>query len=200
MSRKDEVYTNPVTGERCVVRVGSEDGNDPGHALVDLYVEPGGAVVGEHVHENVWEGFEVISGSVGFRLDGEEKIAGPGEGAEVPIGTPHDWWNSGEGPAHVAVELKGDTGGFEDMIITLYGLAHEGKTDKKGRPGLLQLAVIARDFREVIRFTKPPGWVQAALFGPLAALGRARGLRSTYPHHRRLVVSTDSAGVITPAG
>jgi hypothetical protein len=60
-----------------------------------------------------------------------------------------------------------------------------------------QLAVIAREFRHVIRFTKPPAWVQAVLFGPLAVLGRARGLRATYPHYRDLVVSTEA---ITRAG
>ena len=179
------------------MRVGSEDGDDPEHAIVDLYVEPGGAVAGEHVHDNTWERFEVISGRVGFRLDGEEKIAGPGEGAEVPIGMAHDWWNAGDEPAHVEVELRGGSERFEDMIITLFGLAHEGKTNDKGRPGLLQLALIAREYRDVIRFTKPPAWVQAALFGPLAALGRARGLRSSYPHHRDLVVSRE---VSTPAG
>jgi hypothetical protein len=116
-------------------------------------------------------------------------VCGPGEGAEVPIGTSHDWWNVGGDEAHVEVELKGDGEGFEALIVTLYGLAHEGKTDAKGKPGLLQLAVIAREFRHVIRFTQPPAWVQAALFGPLAAVGRARGLRATYPHHRDLVVS-----------
>ena len=60
-------------------------------------------------------------------------------------------------------------------------------------PGLLQLAVIARDYRDVIRFTKPPAVVQAALFGPLAAIGRARGLRSAYPHHRALVITEEPA-------
>jgi len=197
VSRKGEVFTNPVTGERSVVRVGSEDG-DGSYALVDLYVQPGGAVSGEHVHDTLWEGFEVVSGTVGFRLNGEESICGPGEGAEVPIGTSHDWWNAGDDEAHVEVELRGEGEGFESLIVTLYGLAHEGKTDAKGKPGLLQLAVIAREFRHVIRFTKPPAWVQAALFGPLAALGRARGLRATYPHHRDLVVSAPE--VHAPAG
>jgi mannose-6-phosphate isomerase-like protein (cupin superfamily) len=197
VSRKGEVFTNPVTGERAVVREGSEDGDDPSRAVVDLYVEPGGAVAAQHVHDTVWEGFKVVSGTVGFRLNGEESILGPGEGAEAPIGTPHDWWNAGGEVAHVEVELKGDGERFEQMLVTLFGLAHEGKVNDKGRPGLLQLAVIARDFRDVIRFTKPPAWVQAALFGPLAALGRARGLRATYPHHRDLVVSTE---VRTPAG
>lgn len=47
MARAGDVYTNPVTGERCVVRVGDEDG-DLTRAVVDLYVEPGGRVAGAH--------------------------------------------------------------------------------------------------------------------------------------------------------
>ena len=197
MSKKGDVYTNPVTGERVVLREGSEDGRDPEHVIADLYVEPGGAVAGEHVHDSMWERFEVIAGRVGFRLDGEEKIAGPGEGAEVPAGVVHDWWNAGDERAHVEVELRGGSERFEDMIITIFGLAHEGKTNDMGRPGLLQLALVAREYRDVIRFTKPPAWVQAALFGPLAALGRARGLKPNYPHHRDLVVSQELS---VPAG
>ncbi len=189
MSKKGEVFTNPVTGERAVVRVGTEDGDDPGHGLVDLHVQPGGAVVGEHVHPALYERFEVLSGRIAFRVNGKQQEAGPGVSIDVPPGTPHDWWNVGGEPAHVLVELNNGTERFEHMLITLFGLAHEGKVNDKGRPGLLQLAVIARDFRDVIRFTQPPAWVQAALFGPLAALGRRRGLRSTYPHHRALVVS-----------
>ena len=161
-----------MTGERAVVRVGSEDGGDPERSVVDLYVRPGGAVAGEHVHE---------------------RIAGPGESADVPPGTPHDWWNAGEETAHVEVEVRGPTASrFEEMLITVFGLAHEGKTNSEGRPRLLQLAVIARDYREVISFTKPPAFLQAALFGPLAAIGRARGLRSSYPHHRALVVTEEA--------
>ena len=193
MSRSGEILTNPVTGERAVVRVGTEDGGDPEHAVVDLYVEPGGAVAGEHVHAEMHERFQVLSGRVGFRVSGTEQVAGPGEGADVPAGAPHDWWNAGEETAHVEVEVRGATASrFEEMLITAFGLAHEGKTNSEGRPGMLQLAVIARAYRDVISFTKPPAFVQAALFGPLAAIGRARGLRSSYAHHRALVVTEEA--------
>ena len=109
MSRSGQVLTNPVTGERAVVRVGNEDGGDPEHAVVDLYVEPGGAVAGEHVHPDMFERFEVLAGTVGLRVDGEERTAGPGEAVEVPPGTPHDWWNAGEEVAHVQVDVRGAT-------------------------------------------------------------------------------------------
>ena len=193
MSRSGQVLTNPVTGERAVVRVGTEDG-DPEHAVVDLYVGPGGAVAGEHVHPDMFERFEVLAGKVGLRVDGEERTAGPGEAVDVPPGTPHDWWNAGEEVAHVQVDVRGATiARFEDLLTTTFGLAHEGRTNAKGLPGVLQLAVIAREYRDVMRFTKPPAVVQAALFGPLAALGRARGLRSAYPHHAALVITEGPA-------
>ncbi len=193
MSKAGQVFTNPVTGERAVVRVGNEDGGDPEHMVADLYVEPGGAVAGEHLHDTLFERFEVVAGKVGMRVGREERIAGPGDAAEVPPGTPHDWWNAGDETAHVEVEVRGaTTSRFEEMLITVFGLAHEGKTNSDGRPHILQLAVIARDYRDTITFTTPPAFVQAALFGPLAAIGRARGLRSSYPHHRALVVTEET--------
>jgi hypothetical protein len=46
MSKAGDIVENPVTGERAVARVGTEESG--GELLeVDLYVRPGGAVVGE---------------------------------------------------------------------------------------------------------------------------------------------------------
>ena len=50
MSRVGDVFENPVAGER-VVRVGTEESGDD-LLVAGLYVRPGGAVAGEHVH--VW--------------------------------------------------------------------------------------------------------------------------------------------------
>jgi quercetin dioxygenase-like cupin family protein len=87
-SKAGDVVENPVTGERVVVRVGTEDSG--GRMLVaDAYVRPGGAVTGEHVHPAIEEYFTVVRGRVGFRLDGRETVARPGERLHVPAGTAH---------------------------------------------------------------------------------------------------------------
>ncbi len=188
MSRRGDVFTNPVTGERVVVRHGTEDG--PGTMAADMYVQPGGAVVGAHVHPAITERFTVLAGRVGFMVDGETQEAGPGTTATAPPGVAHDWWNAGDDEACVLVEFEGDAGErFEQMIITFFGLAHEGKVNAKGMPGLLQLAVLGTEYDDIVRFVKPPRFVQRMLFAPLAALGRARGLRASYPHHRELVIT-----------
>ena len=181
MSRAGDTLENPVTGERAVVRVGTEETG--GERLVaDLYVRPGGAVVGEHVHPAIEESFTVVRGRVGFRLDGRDAIAEPGQRLHVPAGVVHDWWNAGDEEAHVVVEISPGVR-FEEMISNLFGLARDGKTNAKGMPNLLQLALIAREFDDVVQFTTPPRWVQRLLFGLLAPIARARGYRGSYPKY-----------------
>ena len=69
------------------------------------------------------------------------------------------------------------------MIRNAFGLAQDGKTDAKGRPRLLQAALFAREFDDVIRFTKPPRLVQELLFGSLAPIARLLGYRGSYPEY-----------------
>jgi quercetin dioxygenase-like cupin family protein len=185
MSKAGDLYENPVTGERVVVRLGSEEsGGD--HLVVDLYVARGGAVAGEHVHADIEEVFTVVRGKVGFRLDGREDVAVLARKLVVPPGVVHDWWNAGEGEAHVIVELRAQAERlerFEMMISTLYGLARDGKTDAKGRPNIFQASLLAREFDDVIAFTKPPRFVQRLLFGTLATVARLLGYSATYPEY-----------------
>jgi quercetin dioxygenase-like cupin family protein len=181
MSRAGDVNENPITGERVVVRVGTEDSG--GDLLaIDGYVKPGGAVTGEHVHPSIDEDFTVLRGRVGFRIDGRESIAYPGDRLHVPAGTAHDWWNAGDEEAHVRVEIRPGAR-FEEMAINLFGLAQDGKTNSKGMPNLLQAAIFAREFSDVLYFTTPPLWVQRLLFGPLARLAGLLGYRGSYPEY-----------------
>jgi hypothetical protein len=69
------------------------------------------------------------------------------------------------------------------MIGILFGLANAGKTNAKGLPNPFQLALVGREFADVIRFTKPPAPVQRMLFGLLGAIGRLRGYRAVYPEY-----------------
>ena len=181
MSRAGEVFENPVTGERVVVRVGTEESG--GELLVaDLYVRPGGAVAGEHVHARIEEWFTVQEGRIGFRLDGRESIARLNVRLHLPAGVAHDWWNAGEEEARVVVEVRPGTR-FEEMIKNLYGLAQDGKTDAKGMPNLLQAALFAREFEDVLWFTKPPRPVQKVLFTALAPVARFLGYKGSYPEY-----------------
>jgi quercetin dioxygenase-like cupin family protein len=181
MSKAGDVYENPVTGERAVIRLGTEESG--GELLVaDLYVRPGGAVAGEHVHPIIEETFTVVSGRVGFRVDGRESVAEPGRRLHVPPGTAHDWWNAGEEEARVVVEIR-PAARFEEAIVNTFGLARDGKTNEKGMPNLLQTALIAREFEDVLYFTTPPRAIQKVLFAVLAPVARLLGYKGSYPEY-----------------
>jgi hypothetical protein len=100
----------------------------------------------------------------------------------VPPGTAHDWWNAGDEEAHVVVEIRPGRR-FEEAIRNTFGLAQDGKTNARGMPNLLQVALIAREFEDVLYFTKPPRAVQKVLFAVLAPIARALGYRGSYPEY-----------------
>jgi hypothetical protein len=76
-------------------------------------------------------------------------------------------------------------GRFEAMIANLFGLAQDGKTNAKGMPNLLQLALLAREFEDVLYFTKPPRALQKILFAILAPIASLLGYKGSYPEYLR---------------
>jgi mannose-6-phosphate isomerase-like protein (cupin superfamily) len=182
-THRGDVIENTVTGERAIVLVGSADSAD-GKVVCFMGVRPGGRVVGEHVHPSLTERFRVVSGRLGVRMDGVDGELGPGDQVTVRPGVVHDWWNAGDDEAQVVVEI--DPGRpFEIMISTLFGLANDGLTNDRGMPHLLQVAVIADEFSDVVQFVHPPLFIQRALFRLLAPIGRACGYRPYYERYMR---------------
>src|SRR3954447_11376685 len=94
-------FENPRTGER--VTVVSESA-----ALLEMDVvwpRPGHRAA-EHVHREMEERYTVVAGRAAFRIDGEERMAGPGEEVVVPPGTRHLAWNPTEGEVRLRIEMR----------------------------------------------------------------------------------------------
>jgi len=182
-----EVWENPVTGERATI-LELPDSNPERRAVAELTALVGARVVGEHRHPAIVERFSVLEGELTVKLDGRTSTLREGESAVVEPGVWHDWWNAGEGDARVRVEITpGERFGL--MIETLFGLARLGHTNAKGLPDPLQLALVAREFSDVIVFRSPPRAVQRVLFGMLAPVARRRGYRATYPQISRTLLA-----------
>jgi quercetin dioxygenase-like cupin family protein len=178
MIRAGDAIENPVTGERLVFRKTSQETN--GEAVVlEAFVKPSGFVAAAHVHPYQEERFQVLRGTVGFKLDRSRLIAGPGQRITVPAGTPHKFWNAGEDEAHFVSEVRPALQ-FEQLIETMFGLAGDGKTNRKGMPNPLRLAVIANAHFDTVRLPFPPAWMQKAGLLLGAPLGRLLGYRPTY--------------------
>ncbi|MFP4187953.1 MAG: cupin domain-containing protein [Halobacteriales archaeon] len=173
------VVTNPVTGERIEPLV-TADETDGEYTRARITVAPGGEGPPEHVHPSYDETFEVEKGTLVVHADGERRVLGEGESTTVERGTPHFFRNPHEDREVVVVGEARPAGRTAEIIMTLCGLAHEGKLDEDGGPSLLQAAVMGDEFSDDTRFTSPPPAVQDVFHAVVAPVGRAFGYTATY--------------------
>jgi len=178
MIRTGDRLENPVTGEALVFRRTSRD-TDGQSVLVETTVRPDGFVAAAHLHPFQSERFEVLEGELGLRVGDDELVAGPGDIATVEPGTPHRFWNAGEGDARFLCEVRPALG-FQSLIETMFTLAAAGKTNPQGLPNSLRLAVIAKAHFDTVRLPAPPAFLQRAGLTLAAPLGRLLGYRSRY--------------------
>jgi mannose-6-phosphate isomerase-like protein (cupin superfamily) len=177
MIRPGDTLTNPVTGEVLIFHRTSAQTHGE-FVRVETIVRPDGFVAAAHVHPNQSERFEILEGQVALRVGHAEILAGAGEVAVVPPGTPHSFRNAGEAEAHFLCEIRPALH-FESLIETMFTLAAQGKTNRKGLPNPLQLAVIADAHFDTVRLPSPPTALQRAALTLTAPIGRRLGYHPT---------------------
>jgi quercetin dioxygenase-like cupin family protein len=178
MAHAGQTITNPVSGETITFTACAADTGGR-YLAFDLTLTPDGHVPGMHVHPEQEERFEVVSGTMEFRLGRTKIVAGPGETVVVPAGKMHRFSNGGDGDAQVKVEVHPALK-MEDLLESTVRLAEEGKTNRKGMPKPVHLALFVREYAREVRAPFPPAPVVNALMAPLAAIGRARGHAERY--------------------
>ena len=178
MIRTGQTIENPVTRERVTfLRTAADTKGES--VLISVAVEAGGAVAAPHVHPYQTERFEVTDGTVEFRLGRKKVLATRGEMVTVEPGVLHSFRNAGEDEARFITEVTPALG-FEDFLETMFGLAVDGKTSKRGMPNPLRLAVIANEHFDLVRLPYVPAVMQNAALAVGAAIGRGIGYRPTY--------------------
>jgi mannose-6-phosphate isomerase-like protein (cupin superfamily) len=178
MIRTGQTIENPVTGEVLIFRKTSRDTGGE-YVLVETILRPGATVAAAHVHPYQSESFEVLEGRVGMKVGRRKVELGAGEGVTVLPGAAHKFWNAGDGEARFTCEVR-PAGEFEQLIETMFGLAADGKTSKKGMPRPLRLAVIARHHFDDVRLPGIPHFLQRAALAMGAPIGKAFGYAEAY--------------------
>jgi hypothetical protein len=120
--------------------------------VIETFVQPNGFVAAAHVHPSQEERFEVLRGSV---------------------------WNAGDEEAHFACEVRPALQ-FESLLETMFALATDGKTNRKGMPNPLRLAVIANAHFDTVQLPFPPALLQRIALAMGAPVGKLCGYASTY--------------------
>ena len=177
MAKKGDIIENLVTGEKIVFLETSKDTGGK-YVRYEYYAKPNSPISPEHFHPKAEESFEVIRGTVSFKIDGKERVSGPGDSEVIKAGVRHTGWNSGSEEIFIKSEIH-PAMNFEDYYSTCFYLAKCGKTNKKGMPNIFQLAVLGYDMKNQ---TFLPGfiWAQKLFFNVVGPIAKLFGYKSTY--------------------
>ena len=170
--------SNPVTKEQMTFLKTAAETNGE-YVLIELRAAAGGAVAAAHVHPAQTETFEVLSGKLGAKRGREQVELGAGDVLVVPPTVTHKWWNAGEDCLVFRCEIRPALQ-FEQLIETMFSLAADGKTNKKGMPNPFRLAVIANHHFGDVQLPLVPRVAQKAALALGAPVGKALGFRPVY--------------------
>ena len=125
------------------------------------------------------ERFEVLSGTMKFKMGRKTVIAEAGEVVTVPAGVAHKFANGSDETAHVRVQVRPALE-MERRFETAVALAEEGRTTGRSMPKPLDLALFVSEFAYQVRGAFPPVWIQRVTLAPLAWIARKRGHAERY--------------------
>ena len=141
--------------------------------LIEVELAPhGGNAL--HRHLAFTETFEAVEGELHMHLGGRDLVLRPGERVAVPPGTVHRVYSRSDRPIRFRVEHRPPLQ-WEQVLRMGYGLAADGKVNSKGVPKSLLQAALLFTMSDTYLAGVPIA-LQRAIFGPLAALARRRGV------------------------
>lgn len=174
MAALERVIENPLNGERMTfLTTGEETGGEFARVRCELPAGASGPPL--HYHLTFTETFEVVEGTLDMYVGGKKhhRVLKSGDAAHAPVKVPHTFWNSsGEPVVFEAVMQPAQP--FEDTIRTAFGMARDGKTNKKGVPtNIWELALVYELAGSYM--TGMPLFLQRMICGILARIARRKG-------------------------
>lgn len=179
MSNRYRTTFNPATGEHIQYTV---TGRESGGAVVRYRwtSDPGGTIV-DHSHPGCAEIFTILDGEATLTMGTERIVLGPGETAVVPPGVVHSEHNATGQIVRGVVELN-PASHTAELHDALAGISSDLPHTPQGAPkSPLQLGATFWGFRDDIRATSPPIWLQNIFLPILAGVAAIVGVRKTRP-------------------
>lgn len=123
---------NPVIGDRVTfIRTSDETDGEVTEIVVEL--APGGGNE-PHYHTSFTETFTALEGGLGVQAGTEERVLQPGQTATVSPGTVHRFFNPSDQVVRFRGEARPGRLAQERFIEIAYGLASDGRVNRKGFP------------------------------------------------------------------
>jgi mannose-6-phosphate isomerase-like protein (cupin superfamily) len=169
-------YTSPRTGTWVEIteRVG-------GDMKFERSFAPGTGRTDPHLHEDLTQTWEALSGDGMIEVEGAERQFRTGDRVAIEPGTRHrDPWNTGSAALHVRGIFE-PTNDFIETYAEAYAhlLTEGGLNDQEELP-LLQVIVMTKATDGRSYGGSPSVAIQKAALPLLAAIGRLRGYKPRY--------------------
>ena len=132
-----------------------------------------------HYHPGQSEDFSVLTGELTIKLNGTLHVLKTGDTICIHPNECHAMWNA-SGETTIVRWKVTPAMNTENFLETINGLIKDGKTNDKGVPGILQVALTANKFSPVFRLARPPFFIQKIVFSILSPLAWLLGLRAVY--------------------
>jgi mannose-6-phosphate isomerase-like protein (cupin superfamily) len=169
-------YTSPRTGSWVEI---AERAGDT--MKVERSFAPGTGRADPHLHEDLTQTWEALSGEGMIEVEGAEREFRTGDRVAIPPGARHrDPWNPGDAPLHVRGTFDPDNDFIEGYSGAYAHLLTEGGLNDQEEMPLLQIIVVSQATRGRSYGASPPVTVQKLAQPLLAAVGRLRGYRPSY--------------------
>ncbi|RPD38713.1 cupin domain-containing protein [Chitinophaga barathri] len=164
--------SNPYIGDKVTFLETTEE-TGGSHVTVLVELAPGGKN-GLHYHTTFTEHFEVVEGELGLRIGKEFLFLSRGGRADVPLHIQHLFFNpSSKHPVAFKVTIK-PARQFEACLRVAYGLAVDGKVNKKGMPKKFSHLAVLLELGETY-LTFLPHKLQVWLYSFLAKRAKRKG-------------------------
>jgi quercetin dioxygenase-like cupin family protein len=147
------------------------------YTRVRLLFKPGGSRVPLHRHLLQDETYEVISGTVTYKLNGKIHQAAAGTTVTLPKGVPHEHYTIGPEDA-VSIQTITPALDFDVIVENLFGLGSEGR-GVNPIDALLQGLVWIRKMRGPF-YLAMPIWLQRGLAAIVTPVAYLFGYRAVY--------------------
>jgi mannose-6-phosphate isomerase-like protein (cupin superfamily) len=169
-------YTSPRTGTWVEIAERSA-----GTMKFERSFAPGTGRVDPHLHEDLTQTWEALSGEGMIEVDGTEREFRTGDRVAIPPGTRHrDPWNPGDAELHARGTFEPDNDFIEGYASAYAHLLTEGGLNDQDELPLLQILVVSRATSGRSYGASPPVPVQKALLPVMSAVGRLRGYKPSY--------------------
>lgn len=179
MTAQAELLINPCTTERLTVLAST-----PEVFRISFELAPGERIAGLHAHPNQAQTLEVVDGTLACQVGDERVVLGAGAHHIVKPGVVHDQANPGDVPVTVIEEYR-PARRMHAFFRTLFALARDGYTTRRGRPYPLVAAALFTEFADSISVASRGERIALAILRPFARLFRRdRLIRAYLDGHR----------------